>query len=227
MKSKKHILILDDDLDIINFMVKVFENVGYGAHYATDTDNFFEQIKTIGPHLLIIDHKLGHGNQDGLHVIQNLKKDPHYKNIPTFLISASTSRQLVTLATQLGAEEFIKKPLQVNVLLQKVKKSLKVYELPTIEFSETKKVKCRSEGEIIQIGEAALKIKGPIKFCEGVELLIRSPCLDKLGCQACRYKTNPYQRVVGPGEYVNEIAMKGVKEETARKIRLIKATTKS
>ncbi len=227
MKTKKHILILDDDVDIINLIIKVLDNAGHTTHYATTTNSFFEQLKTIGPHLIIIDNKLGHGEKEGIHIIQKLKKDPNYKEIPTFLISSSPSKNLVTLATQLGAEEFITKPLQVNILLQKVKKSLKFHELPTINFSIPQKIQCQTEAEIMQMGEAALRVKGPVKYSENIELKIESSFLDKLGCQACRYKTNPSHRVVGPGEYINEIRIKGVKEETARKIRLIKATTKS
>lgn len=227
MKTKKHILILDDDIDIIKLITKVLDNAGHSTHYATHATDFFKQVDAIAPHLIIIDNKLGHEQKDGIHIIESLKKDSHYKNIPIFLISSSPSKQLVTMATQLGAEEFITKPLQANVLLQKVKKSLKFYELPTIEFPETIKVKCKTESEIIQISEAALKIKGPVKYSENIDLNIESTFLTKLGCQACRYKTNPYHRVKAPGEYINEIRMKGVKEETAKKIRLIKATTKS
>lgn len=226
MKPRKHILILDDDVDIINLVSKVLANVGHNTHYAVSTEKFYEQLPVINPHLIIIDNKLAHGEKDGIHVIQFLKKDPQYKKIPVFLISSSPSKQLVTLATALGAEEFITKPIVVNTLLQKVKKALRSNEFPEIEFTEVKKVKCQVDAEIVQIAESALRTSSSVKFNENIELTISSSFLDKLGCQACRFKTNAFHRVLGPGEYLNEMRIKGIKEETARQIRLIKATMK-
>jgi len=227
MKSKKHILILDDDIDIIKFLVKVLENAGYAAHYATSLEDFNSQLKEIGPHLLIIDFKLGQTTSTGIHLIEKLKKSSSYRSIPTFLISGSLNKKIITMATQLGADEFIAKPIQTNIFLQKIKKSLKLHELPEIIFDIPKTIKCQSSGDIAQISESTLRIKGPVKFAEGVELKIQSSFLEHLGCQVCRYHTQTSDRVLGPGLYLNEIRMIGVKEETTKKIRLIKATIKN
>ncbi len=227
MKSKKHILILDDDIDIIKFLVKVLENAGYATHYATSLEDFNSQLNEIGPHLLIIDFKLGQNTSNAIHLIEKLKKNSSYKSIPTFLISGSLNKKIITMATQLGADEFIAKPIQTNIFLQKIKKSLKLHELPEINFDKPKTIKCQSSGDIAQISESTLRIKGPVKFAQNVELKIHSSFLEHLGSQVCRYHTQSSDRVLGPGLYLNEIRMIGVKEETTKKIRLIKATIKN
>lgn len=225
MKPKKHILLLDDDIDMINLITKVLNNVGHITHYATNILDFYNQLTLINPHLIIIDNNLAQGEKDGIHVVQYLKKNPKLKKIPTFLISASPSKKLVNLATALGAEEFIAKPIHANILLQKVKKSLGANELADIEFKELKAVTCEVNAKITQIAESAIRTLSSVKFNEEIEVQIKAPFLDKLGCQACRFKATPEHRVIGPGEYLTEIRMRGVKEETARKIRLIKTTT--
>ena len=224
MKSKKHILILEDDIDIIKFLVKVLENTGYATHYATSLTDFNSLLKDIGPHLLIIDFKLGRNTSNPIHLIEKLKNSSSYKSIPIFLISGSLNKKIITMATQLGADEFIPKPIQTNIFLQKIKKSLKLHELPEIIFDKPKTVQCQSSGDIAQISESSLRIKGPVKFSTGVELKIKSSLLINLGCQVCRYHTQSSDRVLGPGLYLNEIRMIGVKEETTKNIRLIKAT---
>ncbi len=227
MKLRKHILILDDDVDMITFLSKILENAGHSTHYATNENDFEKKLKEIGPHLLLIDYKLGNDTTNGVHIIQRLKNDPHYKIIPIFLISSALNKQVITMATQLGAEEAISKPIQTNVFLQKVKKTLKIHELPEIEFSNPKDITCISEADIAQISEIAVKIKTPIKFAEETSLDIESTFLDNLGCKACRYKIDMPVKVLEPGVYINQVKMKGVKDETAKKIRMIKAVTKS
>jgi len=226
IQPRKHILILDDDIDIVNLISKVLTNIGHGTHYAVTTKDFYDQLPIVNPHLIIIDQKLEHSKEDGIHVVQFLKKNPLYKNIPIFLISASPTKQLLTLATTLGAEEFITKPLVVNTFLQKVKKTLRTSDFPEINLSEHKRVTCQIDAEIKHISESALRISGPVKFIKNIELKITAPFLDKLGCKVCRYKTSEFHKVLGPGEYLNEIRIKGIKEETARQIRLIKKTAK-
>jgi CheY-like chemotaxis protein len=226
MKIRKHILILDDDLDSIHFISKILENAGHSVHYATNATDFSQLLNEIGPHLILVDYKLNLGTLTGIHIIDRLKKDEFLRKIPIFLISATESKKLIATATAVGASDFIKKPIQTAIFLQKIKKALKIHELPELTLKEPLKVKCQSMADIIQISESSLKIKGPIKYSDDTVLNIDSPYLQSLGCHTCKYKTNDRNKVLDAGIYINEVEIKGIKEESAKKIRMIKTTTK-
>ncbi|GGF29513.1 response regulator [Flavobacterium limi] len=62
---------------------------------------------------------------DGFQFLKEIKTKPHLKNIPVIILSTSSSRETIDKAKKMGAEGFITKPSDFNILVDILKSYLK------------------------------------------------------------------------------------------------------
>lgn len=116
----KRILVIDDDPTILDALRFTLEFSGYHVttsekgEYAENLKNHKDQL----PDLIILDVLLS--GKDGRTICKNLKKQKETKHIPVIMISAHPGAE--TSITEIGANEFIAKPFDVDVLLYTIKK---------------------------------------------------------------------------------------------------------
>lgn len=117
----KRILVVDDDPDILDAIQFVLEDAGYNV----ETSLKGEYAESLGkrdnlPNLLILDVLLS--GKDGRTICQKLKNCQRTKNIPILMISAHPNAQKTV--KEVGADDFLPKPFDIGVLLEKVDKSM-------------------------------------------------------------------------------------------------------
>jgi len=78
----------------------------------------FAALKKEHPKLILLDIMLP--DMDGYQILQKLKEDPHTKNIPVIMVSAKGNPEDIQKALNMGAEEYIMKPIGVNNLIERV-----------------------------------------------------------------------------------------------------------
>jgi DNA-binding response OmpR family regulator len=117
MKSTpKRILIVDDELDILEFLQVILEEEGY-AVVTSDKTEYLEQLHNGGlPHLILVDMLLS--GKDGREIVRYLKSQEETKSIPIIMFSAHPSVEQT--ARQAGADDFLEKPFDIDVLLAKM-----------------------------------------------------------------------------------------------------------
>ena len=113
----KKILIIDDDIDILDAMKITLESEGYDVTIS-EKGEYVENISEDNalPDLIIIDVLLS--GKDGRIICKKLKSEKVTKNIPIIMISAHPSAE--KSITNVGANEFLAKPFDIDVLLQKI-----------------------------------------------------------------------------------------------------------
>jgi len=113
-KSRKKILVVDDDNDILDVMKLILNVHGYDVKVsrANEVDLM---IKNNHPDLIFMDVLLS-GN-DGREISKKLKSDNETKDIPIILISALPDAE--KSAQQIGID-FLAKPFELKDLLSKV-----------------------------------------------------------------------------------------------------------
>ncbi|MCR9205429.1 MAG: hypothetical protein NXH75_12675, partial [Halobacteriovoraceae bacterium] len=139
-------------------------------------------------------------------------------------MSATINKKLVIQALAAGATEFIGKPLQSAMLLQRIKKILKDFEYPMVKLDKGNDVEATSVGDIIRINEMGCILQSSIKLAKGVKLNVKSDFLKSMGASPCLTEIQSEAIVANPGVYRNEVKFKGMDEQTAKKIRNIKWT---
>ena len=124
----KKILIVDDEKDIIDLLKFNLESEGYKTIKARDGDQAIEKAANEMPDLVILDIMLP--GKDGWQVLRELRNDPATKNIPIIFLTAKDSEIDEVVGLELGAEDYIVKPISIRKFLARVKKALNKPVLP-------------------------------------------------------------------------------------------------
>ncbi len=123
MKSPKKILVVDDDPDILDAVQFILEGENYDVT-TTEKAEYAENLhdKNGGlPALIILDVLLS--GKDGRAICKKLKSQEDTKLIPIVMISAHPGAE--KSVKEVGANDFLAKPFDINDLIQKVKTNLK------------------------------------------------------------------------------------------------------
>jgi len=118
----KKILITEDSPTILEILKSVLEEEGYEVNAAADGQQALNLVKAEKPDLIILDLMLP--KIDGYKVCRMLKFDEKYKNIPIIMLTARTNETDEKLGKEVGADAYIKKPFQPEVVIDEIKKLL-------------------------------------------------------------------------------------------------------
>ena len=118
--SKKLILAIDDEKDILKLLQYNLERDGYQVLTAKSGEEGLELARAKRPDLVILDLMLP--EMDGLEVCKILRSNKETKHIPILMLTAKTSEIDQVVGFELGASDYISKPFSVKVLTARVKK---------------------------------------------------------------------------------------------------------
>jgi DNA-binding response OmpR family regulator len=114
--TPKRILVVDDEPDILEFLQVILEEEGY-AVVTSDKGEYLEHLHNGGlPHLILLDVLLS--GKDGREIVKYLKSQQETKHLPVIMFSAHPSAEQT--ARQAGADDFLAKPFEIDVLLEKI-----------------------------------------------------------------------------------------------------------
>ena len=121
--SKKYVLIVDDDPDLVETVCMMLEDKGYEVGKAYDGVEGEEAIKERHPDLLVLDVMMP--RKDGYQLCAELKADNATKDIPVILLTAVGEAVPTTSYTHAQgmsteAEEYIPKPVDSKTLVEAV-----------------------------------------------------------------------------------------------------------
>jgi len=119
-KHKEKILIVDDDENILFAFLEVFKKDGYSAVVAHDGEEGLKLAGSDDVDLIFMDITLP--KITGLEVLKKLKEKGI--NIPTIIITGYGIMQNAIKAMQLGAFDYLTKPLDINKIRELTKKAL-------------------------------------------------------------------------------------------------------
>lgn len=114
-----NILVVDDDEGIVEVVQIVLEGEGYVVRTATNKDDL-QNIANDLPDLILLDVLLS--GDDGREICRKLKSDTATKHIPIIMLSAHSDASKVADAG--GADDFLEKPFDVDVLIEIVARHL-------------------------------------------------------------------------------------------------------
>lgn len=120
----KKILIVDDEIQLVEMVRIRLEAAGYEVIAAYDGQEGLDKAKKDKPDLIILDLMLP--KMDGYKVCGLLKNDSRYSKIPIIMFTARAQEDDMKLGKELGAEEYLTKPFEPALLLDKIKELLGV-----------------------------------------------------------------------------------------------------
>ena len=120
--AKKRILIIDDEPNFVRMLQLRLETAGYEVLVAFDGMQGVSSAHKEKPDLIFLDIMMPamHGHR----VCEALKKSANTWTIPIIYLTAKGSKDDEELAYKLGAEHFLTKPYEPEILLETIKKAL-------------------------------------------------------------------------------------------------------
>jgi len=109
------IMVIEDDITIAGIIKDHLGKWDYEVMYVTDFKNITEQVIKFGPHLILLDIMLPFFN--GFYWCSEIRK---ISKVPIMFISSAGDNMNIVMAMNMGGDDFIVKPFDLNVLTAKV-----------------------------------------------------------------------------------------------------------
>ena len=121
------ILIIDDNPDIRNILNDLIKDEGYQTRVAANYNQALSEIDKKLPDVAIIDVKLDKGDNDGIELLNHIKKKN--KDIPVIIISGHANIEMAVKSLKSGAFEFIQKPFDQTRLMNFINRAVENFNL--------------------------------------------------------------------------------------------------
>lgn len=114
------IYIIEDDRGIADAISDASELWGLEPHIAQDFRSVFEDFSAVSPHLVLLDISLPF--YDGYYWCREIRK---VSKVPIIFISSASDNMNIIMAMNMGADDFVSKPFDINVLISKIQALLR------------------------------------------------------------------------------------------------------
>ena len=115
------ICIVDDEPSICSTVAGILKDEGYQTLTFPDAESFWQKLETMEPSLVLLDIWLP--GIDGMQLLKRLHA--RIPELPIIMMSGHAGIEAAVAAIKAGAYDFLEKPLQLEVLLDKVASALK------------------------------------------------------------------------------------------------------
>lgn len=125
MSEEKRILLVDDEEDILEFIKYNLDKEGYQVSTALNGKDAIKLAKKVAPHLIILDIMMP--EMDGIETCKELRSSPEFKNTIIAFLTARNEDYSQIAGFDVGADDYITKPIKPAVLVGRVKALLRRY----------------------------------------------------------------------------------------------------
>lgn len=147
MQEPPKIIIVDDFLSGVYGLKEFLKVHGCRVLVEKDAETALQVIEKESPHLILLDVRMP--NIDGFEVCRRIKENPNLQEIPIIFMTALSNSMDKVKGFDLGAVDYITKPIEYKEVLARVKTHINIYRLQKFQIKNLK----------LEINNAALKNK--------------------------------------------------------------------
>lgn len=114
------ILVIEDDFSMAEAMKRQIESWGNEVMLVSDFQHVMAIFEEYAPHMVLVDIMLPFFN--GYHWCSEIRK---VSNVPVIFISSASDNMNIVMAMNMGGDDFIQKPVDLNVLMAKIQAMLR------------------------------------------------------------------------------------------------------
>ncbi|EES49939.1 MULTISPECIES: response regulator transcription factor [Clostridium] len=140
------ILIVEDDLTISSILKNHLCKWGYEAEFVSDFNNVVSSFIEYDPQLVVLDITLPFYN--GFHWCTEIRK---ISKVPIIFASSASDNMNLIMAINMGADDFIAKPFDLNVIVAKVQALIR----RTYSFQGQINI-LESNGAVLNLGDTTI-----------------------------------------------------------------------
>ncbi len=116
------ILIVDDVEGNRTVVCRRLESLGYSIHAVDSGQKALEFIRTGKPDLILLDYMMP--GMNGIEVLKVIRRDWQIENLPVIMLTARAEAEAVVEALEAGADDYISKPIDFDVLKARIETQL-------------------------------------------------------------------------------------------------------
>lgn len=116
--SKKSVLVVEDEIDILEILVYNLEAEGYRCYKALDGEGGLALARAKNPDLILLDLMLP--GMPGTEICSRLRQDGLTRDIPIIMVTAKSEESDAVVGLGLGADDYVTKPFRPKELMARV-----------------------------------------------------------------------------------------------------------
>jgi two-component system, OmpR family, phosphate regulon response regulator PhoB len=116
----KSIILIEDNVAIQEVTKVILESEGYRVRAFINAEDFFAELRTLKPDLILLDYRLP--DMMGDVMIAKIKQREFFHGVKIIVFSAD--HKVEERSLQAGADDFISKPFDIAVLTKKIREHL-------------------------------------------------------------------------------------------------------
>ena len=124
METHSAILVVDDEPAGFDVIETILFNEGYEFHYASSGAIALKRLEAALPDLILLDVMMP--ELDGIEVCRRIKTSARWQHIPVIMVTALSSKVVLSRCLELGADDFIDKPVNALELRARVRSMLRI-----------------------------------------------------------------------------------------------------
>ncbi len=128
MDQKFKVLVVDDEPDITEFLSYNLAKNGYEVRSASNAEEALAIAKSFHPHLFVLDIMMP--GKSGIELCRDIRADPELKDSMVAILTARQEDQIQIDALNVGADDYITKPLKPSVFLSRIQAILRRSDAP-------------------------------------------------------------------------------------------------
>lgn len=131
-----NILVIDDNIHDITLMRRLLERSGYGVRQAESGEEGLRVAGEAPPDCILVDGRMP--GVDGYEFCRRIRSDNRFRNVPILMLTGADSASAVVNGLEAGADDFVTKSSDLQVILARVRALLRVkaYQDRIVEQSE-------------------------------------------------------------------------------------------
>jgi len=122
--EQEKILIVDDNRPNVELLQAHLESAGYNVITAFSGEEALTVVESERPDIILLDIMMP--EMSGYEVCRRLKANPDTKSIPVVMVTALHELEDVEKAVEVGADDFLMKPIHKHELFARVKSMVRV-----------------------------------------------------------------------------------------------------
>ena len=184
--TSHHIFVLDDDPHFIEILKMYFKKLDLHATYFKTSSELKEALSKKAPSLLLVDLNLDEEGE-GFELIQFIRST-YGESLPILILSAKTDAASVAHGIEIGANDYILKPIEYNVFSYKISPYVKGALLDQYrpKFKKVplaaEKIELSIDFEVNSIDEFGISLLSKHLPSKGSTLLLEGPVVQEMTC---------------------------------------------
>jgi PleD family two-component response regulator len=170
------VLVIDDDPVQCALVRKALEQAGFNSDEANGGVQGLEKIESLQPDLVVLDILMP--DLDGFAVCSRLRLDSQTAHLPVLMITGLDDIASIERAFEVGASDFLTKPIALSVLGYHVKYMLKASRMEQELRSAKQQAKKANLAKTIYLANMSHQLRTPLNTIMGFSELM---CTEKLG----------------------------------------------